>query len=136
MAPEVIQGEYDSQCDVWSAGVVLYMLVSGRPPFDGHDDITIVKKVKYQKLRMNYPEFDDVSIECKDLIKKLLRKNPNKRITPNEVLEHQCIKQRYEKSIGVSRQLFSALINLQNFEYTNKLEGAIIEFIVNEFATE
>lgn len=61
VAPEVLQGEYNSKCDVWSAGVILYMLVSGRPPFDGYDDRQIINNVKNTKLRMNYPEFDNVS---------------------------------------------------------------------------
>lgn len=51
LAPEVIEGEYSEKCDIFSCGVILYMLISGRPPFDGNDDLEVIKAItagKYQ----------------------------------------------------------------------------------------
>lgn len=49
MAPEVMQGRYDQTCDIWSAGVILYILVSSVPPFNGETDEDILEKVKLMK---------------------------------------------------------------------------------------
>ena len=58
------------------------------------------------------------------------------RPTAVEVLNHKFITKNYKKSVGVSREFFSTLINLQNFEVKCKLEEAVINFLINEFASE
>lgn len=46
IAPEVLLSEYDEKCDLWSIGVILYILLAGKPPFDGKNDREIIKKVR------------------------------------------------------------------------------------------
>lgn len=79
MAPEILLGKYDSKVDIWSCGVLLYLLLSGHPPFSGAS-----KSVTYQKIMEMEPSFpaedwSDISDETKSFILRLLQKNAEKR---------------------------------------------------------
>lgn len=85
MAPEVFNGDYDLKCDVWSCGVIMYILLCGYPPFNG-DDIAIRKKIQLGKYSFEEPEWKDVSVGAKELIKKMLIFDPKLRISSAEAL--------------------------------------------------
>ena len=92
MAPEVIKRKYDEKCDLWSIGVILYILLTGRPPFDGNDDEEILENVKkgvYDKWAYPFPL---LSAHGKDLIFKLLQYDPKKRLSAEEAIEHPWFK--------------------------------------------
>mmetsp|Transcript_451 Transcript_451/g.416 ORF Transcript_451/g.416 Transcript_451/m.416 type:complete len:179 (-) Transcript_451:150-686(-) len=72
IAPEVLKGDYDQSCDIWSAGVILYILLCGYPPFYGKNDMEILKSVKAQKYDFDGPEWKEISELAKDLIRKML----------------------------------------------------------------
>lgn len=80
ISPEVLAGNYDKACDLWSAGCILYILLCGYPPFFGDDDQEILRAVVKGTFDFDGEEWDDVSKEAKDLIKKLITK-PEKRLT-------------------------------------------------------
>ena len=65
IAPEVLNRKYNEKCDIWSMGVIMYILLSQRPPFGGRDDYEIMETVKTGKYDLSSPPFDKISEEAK-----------------------------------------------------------------------
>ncbi|CAI5979350.1 unnamed protein product [Closterium sp. NIES-65] len=91
MAPEVLDECYNYEADVWSAGVSLYVMLSGVPPFWESSNRTLEEAVKKKKVVFKYWKWATVSEEAKDLITRMLEKDPLDRITAREVLAHPWI---------------------------------------------
>lgn len=81
VAPEILLGDCDFKSDMWSAGVVLFMLITGKPPYDGIDDKDTVMNIKNNKPTMMISEITNVTRECKDLLRKLLERNVSLRLS-------------------------------------------------------
>jgi calcium-dependent protein kinase len=92
IAPEVLNKSYNEKCDVWSCGVILYILLCGYPPFNGANDKQIIDAVLKGKFTLDEPEWDEVSEEAKDLVRKLLTLDPEKRIPASEAHQHPWFK--------------------------------------------
>lgn len=88
ISPEVLAGNYDKSCDIWSAGCILYIILCGYPPFQGDDDNEIIANVLKGKVSFDDDAWEHVSKEGKDLIKKMISK-PEKRLTAQECLDHK-----------------------------------------------
>ncbi|KAF1795753.1 EF-Hand 1, calcium-binding site [Phytophthora cactorum] len=91
IAPEVLGRHYDKSCDLWSIGVIMYILLCGYPPFYGDTDPEIFASVRAGRYDFDSPEWTNVSHEAKDLISHLLLVDPSKRLTAEEVLRHPWI---------------------------------------------
>lgn len=92
MAPEQVMGNYDNRVDVWACGIILYVLLVGYPPFNGQTDKEILSKIVKQPLTFDEMDWSKISKEARDLISKMLEKNPNKRISLEHIFEHNWYK--------------------------------------------
>lgn len=91
LAPEVLMGSYNHLADCWSLGVILYMLLSGTPPFNGSTNEEILVSVYNASVNFRKKVFRSVSAAAKDLISRLLIKDPNYRITAEQAYNHEWI---------------------------------------------
>jgi len=91
VSPEILQGSYNEKCDIWSAGVILYVLLSGEPPFNGPSDSVIYSKIKKMKFSFPPSRWSGISKEAKDLLNHMLV--PEKeRYSASQVLAHPWFK--------------------------------------------
>jgi len=130
ISPEVLAGKYDESCDIWSSGVILYILLCGYPPFYGNNDPQILEAVKKGVFDFNGPEWKTVSENAKDLIKKMLTK-PDKRLKAGEVLKHPFMTEVAKDS---DKGLELNFTTLKNFRNSEKLKKAALTFIASQLS--
>jgi len=134
IAPEVLNNEYTEKCDLWSAGVIMYILLSGLPPFNGDSEEEIYKKVREGNYSFKSSEWNEISDDAKDLIKNLLVKDYKKRFSANQALNHVWIKKLKESSDikPISKDNLSKIAkNIQSFQTNHKLQQAALSYIVH-----
>jgi len=96
IAPEVLRRSYGKSCDVWSAGVILYILLSGTPPFKADTKEGTFDLIKKGRFNLIGAPWDQISSQAKALLKRLLVVDPKHRITAAEALAHPWLKKAGE----------------------------------------
>ena len=91
IAPEVLKKRYSKECDVWSLGVITYIILSGIPPFNGVTDAEIMGAIKKGKFNFANKVWNSVSSEAKEFITSLLTMDTAKRPTAEQCLQHPWI---------------------------------------------
>lgn len=91
ISPEVLARRYDKACDLWSIGVITYILICGYPPFYGDTDAEIFESVRKGRFTFPSPEWDDITRPAKTFIKSLLNKDPTARPTAEQALQHEWL---------------------------------------------
>jgi len=133
IAPEVLSNRYNEKCDIWSCGVILYILLCGLPPFNGRSDTEIMENVKTAKFTFG-KKFNHVSKMATDLIEKMLEYDFKKRPSAKECLNHEWFSSKIEEvPIEISNQVIESL---KTFNYKSKLQEAIYKFFVNQITTK
>lgn len=88
VSPQVLEGRYGPECDVWSVGVIMYILLCGYPPFNAMSDRAIMTKVRVGEFGFPDAEWRDVSDEAKDLLRWLLKRHAKQRVSAEHALRH------------------------------------------------
>ena len=133
MAPEVLQANYDNKCDIWSCGVILYVMLCGYPPFDGESEKDILKSVSKKKYSFPEEEWNNVSNEAKDLIKHMLC-DADKRFNAENVLNHPWIEKNAQNSKNILEKY--NIESLKNFGNLFKLKKYVLGFIASRIPDE
>ena len=135
IAPEVLAGNYDEKCDVWSLGVIMHILFSGYPPFSGNSDSEIFHNIQYSEPNYNDKCWAKISKEAVGLIKSMLKKNPKERPSAAEVYQSTWL-QNFRKNL-LPDTLFAqgTLLNLSSFSVNSKLLKASLNFIAKHLMT-
>jgi serine/threonine protein kinase len=105
VAPEVLlTDDYTSKCDIWSIGVITFVLLCGFPPFFAENEKLTLTLVQKAEVVFPSPAWDDISEEAKVFVKYLLDEDPEKRPTATEALKHSWLNQAKVQPGGVSRR--------------------------------
>ena len=136
IAPEVIMEDYDNKCDIWSCGIILYILLSGFPPFNGHSNKQIYNNIRFQKLYFSQDEWKGISKDAIELIKNMLNKNPENRFSAEDCLNHKWfnILTDNNKNLSCSTENKIQIIErMTKFVQENKFKQAVLQFITTQF---
>ncbi|PAN36498.1 hypothetical protein PAHAL_6G288100 [Panicum hallii] len=134
MAPEVLKRSYGPEVDVWSAGVMLYILLCGVPPFWGDNDEKIAQAILRGGIDFNREPWPRVSGNAKDLVRRMLDPDPSTRLTARQVLEHPWLKNA-DAAPNVS--LGDAVrARLQQFSAMNKFKKKALGVVARNLPVE
>ncbi|WOL04091.1 hypothetical protein Cni_G12812 [Canna indica] len=134
VAPEVLRKLYGPEADVWSAGVILYILLSGVPPFWAETEAGIFRQILQGRLDFESEPWPGISESAKDLIRNMLNRDPKKRFTAHQVLCHPWI---IDDSVAPDKPLDSAVLSrLKQFSAMNKLKKMALRVIAESLSEE
>jgi len=135
IAPEVLNKNYNSKCDIWSCGVITYILLSGMPPFNGQSDQEIMKKVRAGAFSFDDKVWNNISDNCKDFIRQLLTFKADDRPTASDILKHPWIVELATVAVDESAAL-GALDNLKSFNADSTMKQATFAFIASQLLSK
>lgn len=136
IAPEVLEMDYNEKCDVWSCGVIMFILLCGFPPFTGKTDEEILRKVKLGKFSFAHESWRNISNEAKSLIRRMLVMNAQQRLTAAECLCDPWVVKRAVYRAAAADQVLLSLNQLKSFRAEQKLREAFLTFMTSRLMTK
>lgn len=131
IAPETLNGSYNQLVDIWSLGVLLYIMLSGCPPFNGRNNEEILCKVYAANYNFRPTPFNQVTDNAKDLIARMLMKDPELRITAKQALLHPWLRNSYSITKPLQEEVFQGI---KCFVNEQALKKATLMYIASRLA--
>ena len=138
IAPEVLKHDYNEKCDTWSVGVILYMFLAGKAPFDGSSNEEIINSIKTKTLDLENENLVRHSDEVRDLVKGLLNKNIEERLSAKQALSHKWFKKFNGRQLFgnfMEKDIQQYINNLFNYTFHSKIQQLVIAFLVHNLPT-
>lgn len=135
VAPQVLAGSYNNMADVWSCGVLMFIMLAGYPPFYGESDADVLAKVRLGNYQFNQADFKSISEEAKDVIRGLLKINPQERMDTAAALHTPWM----DLMVPHSNELplkNTLVTHLRAFGHANKLKRAALYVIAGSLTDE
>ena len=134
VAPEVLKGRYGKEADIWSCGVILYILLSGVPPFWGDSEQQIFDSILKGDLDLESDPWPQISDSAKDCVRRMLDPNPKTRATADQLLHHNWMK---ENGTASSEPLDNVVLSrMRGFAGMNKLKKEALKVIATGLSPE
>lgn len=136
IAPEVLSKSYNEKCDLWSCGVIMYILLSASPPFSGRNDNEIIENIKRGYYDLESSVWQKVSNEAKHLIKNLLERNIGIRISAEEALQHKwfkILKTKEKINYVEPEKIMLMLKNLKAYSPDKILQHVALAYLVHNY---
>ncbi|XP_042481752.1 calcium-dependent protein kinase 15-like isoform X2 [Macadamia integrifolia] len=134
VAPEVLRRSYGAEADIWSAGVILYILLTGVPPFRGVNERGIFSAILRGHINFSSDPWPSISSSAKDLVKKMLQSDPKERISAVEVLNHPWMREdgdASDKPIDIA-----VLTRMKQFRAMNEVKKVALKVIAENLSEE
>ena len=130
VAPEVLKGSYDQKCDIWSIGAMTYLLLCGRPPFNGSTDKEIFDNILCSEVKFDLPIWNNISNNAKSFVKLCLEKNGIKRPSAIKALDHPWFTNVLNATHRLQNLNADILMNIKNFNIKQKFKQMIIKHLL------
>ena len=134
MAPEVIKGSYNEKCDIWSCGIVFYILLTGRPPFTVASKTNVFNQILNLEFELPLNKITGVSKEALNLLHSMLEEKPENRIRAEDALRHPFFDKRTQEHSP--QILVNVVQNMEAFMFKTKLQEAIFMYILNALVSQ
>ena len=137
MAPEVFKKNYNQKCDIWSCGVIMYVLLTKKPPFSGDTCEEIISNIEKGVYDLKSPPFNKISKSAIDLLQKLLNKDIRLRISAQSALNHPWFKEQQSRELYneiLNEQVVQKLLdNLKKYKKNSIIQETALAYLVHNF---